>query len=184
MNKSKYEIYMIAAINLLINDNTQTDLGNYILEYDYGFCEIGTGDMYNGDACLAIAVRLKNKTSNLIEWGEVYCKRLIRNSSVYSNEARQKLGKILDEIYASSKEKKLEFILKSENRITKKPYAKDELVAPEIAAFFKNLKGSDSEGFPIVRLGGKLPKEVIPFIDTAFTCVVENVKSSSNNRRI
>lgn len=184
MNKNNYEIYMIAIINLLINDNNKTDFGNYILEYDYCFSEIGGGDMYNGDACLAVAVRLKNKTSKLIEWGNVYYKRLIRDSSVYSVEARKKIEKIFGEIYASSKEKKLDFILRSENRITKKPYATNMLVDPKIVSFFKNLNGTAEDGFPIVRLGGKIPKEVIPFIDAAFNCSIDNIKNSSNKRKI
>lgn len=74
MNKNNYEIYMIAMINLLINDNNKTDFGNYILEYDYGFST--------------------------------------------------------------------------------------------------------------VRLGGKIPKEVIPFIDAAFNCSIDNIKNSSNGRKI
>ena len=73
--------------------------------------------MFSGDACFAVAVRLKNKTNDQIEWGNIYYKRLISNSDAVSAESRIKLEKKLGEIYEDSKEKKLEFILRNENKM-------------------------------------------------------------------
>lgn len=85
MSKINDKIYILSMIETLINEKNQTDLGDYILEYAHDFSEIGGGDMYDGDACLAIAVRLRKKNSNLIEWGNIYNKRLIPSSSTVDN---------------------------------------------------------------------------------------------------
>jgi len=184
MNKTNYEIYITAMIELLINNNNQTDLGDYILEYKSDFAEIGGGDMYNGDACFAVAVRLKNKTNEQIEWGNIYYKRLISDSDAVSAESRIKLEKKLGEIYEDSKEKKLEFILRNENKIFKKPYAKSSLVIPQLASFFQNLNGSSFDGYPTVQLGGRFPKDAISYLETTFNDIVAKTKNTSiSNKR-
>ena len=184
MNKTNYETYIIAMIELLINNNNQTDLGDYVLEYKSDFAEIGGGDMFSGDACFAVAVRLKNKTNDQIEWGNIYYKRLISNSDAVSAESRIKLEKKLGEIYEDSKEKKLEFILRNENKIFKRPYAKDSLVIPQLASFFKNLNGSSFDGYPTVQLGGRFPKEAISYLEAALNDIVAKTENISiSNKR-
>ena len=41
MNRTNYETYILSMIELLINNNNQTDLGDYVLEYKSDFVEIG-----------------------------------------------------------------------------------------------------------------------------------------------
>lgn len=181
MNKINYEVYILAMIELMINNNSQTDLGNYILEYASDFAEIGGGDMYDGDACLAVAVRLKNKTSNSIEWGNIYYKRLISNSNAVSSEARQKLEKMLSDINEKSEEEKLNFILKTESKIFKKPYAKSVTVIPQLASFFENLQYM-SDDYPAVSLGGRFPKNAVPYLETVFSDTITKTQSLSSNK--
>ena len=108
-----------------------------------------------------------------------YYKQLIPNSSVYSPNEREKLERKFSEIYEGSKEEKLEFILKNENKIFKKPYAKDMLIPSQLAPFFKNLNGLTDDGYPTVELGGKLPKDVIPYLQATFNDVVDKTKNTS-----
>lgn len=181
MNKINYEVYILAMIELMINNNNQTDLGNYRLEYTSNFAEIGGGDMYNGDACLAVAVRLKNKTSNSIEWGNIYYKRLISNSNTVSAETRQKLEIMLSEIKEKSEEEKLNFILKTESKIFKRPYVKSETVIPQLAAFFENLQYM-SDDYPTVSLGGRFPKDAVPYLETVFSNAITKTQNLSGNK--
>ena len=97
MKKYNYETYVNAMIELLINNNDQTDLGDYVLEYKLDFAEIGGGDMYDGDACLAVAARLKNKNTNRIEWGNIYYKRLIPNMDAVNLKSKSLLANKLNE---------------------------------------------------------------------------------------
>ena len=182
MSKIEYQVYIIGMIESLINHNEQTDLGNYILEYMTDFAEIGGGDMYNGDACLAVAVRLKNKSTDLFDWGKIYYKRLIPNSSAVSADAREKLEEMLSDIRVKSVEEKLDFILRSESKIFKRPYAKSSLVYPQLASFFENLNHMDSFDYPAVALGGKFPKDAIPYLDDVYTDIVAKVPSLSEKR--
>lgn len=78
----------------------------------------------------------------------------------------------------------MEFILKPENIITKKPYVTNMLIQPELASYFNNLNGMSMDGFGTVHLGGKIPKEVIPFIDAAFNCSSEIFKTPTNRKKI
>ena len=115
MNKVNYQIYLLAITELLINNNNQTDLGEYVLEYSSNISEIGSEDMTYGVPCLAISVRLKNKSSSLIEWGNVYYKKLDLESNL--SISKENVEKKLSEIYESDKEYKLDFISKSESKI-------------------------------------------------------------------
>lgn len=181
MNKEKYKIYVMSMIELMIHNNNQTDLGNYVFEYTHSFFSVGDDDMRNGDACLAVAVRLKNKTSNSIEWGNIYYKPLIPNSSAVAIETREKLEKMVSEIKAKDEGEILSFILKPESKISKKPYLKSSFISPELAPFFKNLQHLDGD-WPTVSLGGKLPKDVIPILEDTFNDTIGGIQSSSGQR--
>ncbi|WP_285816121.1 hypothetical protein [Thomasclavelia cocleata] len=182
MNKVNYQVYIMAMIELMINNNNQTDLGNYRLEYTSDFAEIGAGDMVCGDACLAVAVRLKNKTDDSIEWGNIYYKRLISNSDAVSSEAREKLEKMLSEINEKSEEEKLNFILNTENKVFKTPYAKSCFIIPELASFFQNLQQLLYDGYPAVSLGGKFPKEALPYLGSVFTDIIAKTQNLSSDK--
>ncbi len=181
MNKAKYEIYVMSMIELMIHNNSQTDLGNYVFEYTHSFDNVGEGDMRTGDACLAVAVRLRNKTSNSIEWGNIYYKRLIPNSSAFSIETREKLEKMVSEIRAKDEGEILNFILKPESKINKKPYLKSAFINPELAPFFQNLQHLDGD-FSTVSLGGKLPKDVVSHLEDTFNDTIGGIQSSSGQR--
>lgn len=183
MNSVNSKIYFIAMIELLINGHNATDLGTHILEYKLDFSSVGADDMLEGNACLAVAVRLKNKTSGDIEWGRIYYKTLIKNHGAYSQEARKKLSSILHKIQNGSIETKLDFITNLENRLLKRYYAKSSFVDPELVAFFENLKYSTYDGYPAVCLGGRFPKELNPCVDMVFTEIVNEVSEQFKSYR-
>lgn len=186
MDKINYKIYTMAMIELLVNGNNQTDLGTHTLEYFVDFAEVGAGDMYEGDACLAVATRLKNKSTQSIEWGNIYYKRLIQNSDAISKESRLKLENRLNQIFESSLDEKINFIFRAERKFLKTPYLKSEFIEPQLAAFLKKLGGSSSfDDYPTVSLDRKFPTEVVPNIELLFNDVVtKNQKLSSENQNI
>ena len=138
--------------------------------------------MTYGNACLSIAVKLKNKSNNLVEWGNVYYKRLIPNSNVVSTEAREKLEKIVQEINLKSTEEKLNFILKPETKVLKKPYIKNSFINNDLTSFFENLTYMADDGFLIIPLNGKLKKDALTSLEIAFNNIIGKIKNLNNNK--
>lgn len=169
------KVYLIGMVETLINNHNQTDLGTHLLEYKRGFTDINSGDAYiDGDGSLGLAVRLKNKENNIIEWGEIYYKPLMKNTTCNSREGREEIEKRFNEILMGSVEDKMKFITRLENKILKRPYAKDNLVDPVFSDFFKNLNFLAYD-YPAVSLGGKFPKEQLPFLNVAFDIVMDSL---------
>lgn len=175
MNNASNKIYFIAMIELLINEHNVTDLGTHLLEYKLDFSSVGGDEMIDGDACLAIAVRLKSKDSKDIKWGRIYYKPLIKKHTAYGEEARKKLKSILYTIQNSSIDEKLDFITNLENRLLKRCYVKSSFVDPVLADFFENLNYSLYDGYPATDLGRPFPKELVPCVDSVFNEIVPNV---------
>ncbi len=175
MSNIDYKTYITSMIESLVKGKNQTDLGKYVLEYKHSFAEIGQGDFSYGDSCLAVASRLKNKDSGLIEWGNIYYKKLVPNSCV--PDARKKLEKMYDEICESSIEDKLEFILRPETLFVKKPYERSLFINPEISSFFKNLNYS-SELSCYIDLGGYFPKDALPYLEETFSKIIQGEEAN------
>ncbi len=83
MSKLNEKIYAISSIDLLINGQNETDMGDYILQYFTMFDNISYGltEVEDEDACLAIAVRLKNKKNDKTVYGETFYKKLNSHES-------------------------------------------------------------------------------------------------------
>ena len=92
-------IYEIAMNELLINNNDSTDLGKYMLEYITGYSDINSGDFGSGDAALAVGVRLLDKKSGEVVWGNVYYKTLIKDK--LCSNATEELSSMVDNLYLS-----------------------------------------------------------------------------------
>lgn len=178
MNNINNQIYLIAATELLINNNSSTDLGNYVLEYGQDFAEINFKDMSHGDGCLAIKARLVNKQTGKIEWGNVYYKRLIKSKDFSGPIYKEDLMDKLKAIYALPIEEKIAFIVRPESLFSKRPYAKSQFVEGQIASFFEGLSSYNSLYHDItIHLNGKLPNDVIPYLNNAFA----NILPQSND---
>ena len=138
--------------------------------------------MSYGDVYLAIAVRLRNKANNLIEWGNIYYKRLILipNSDITSK--KEILEKMIQEIDSKSVEEKLEFILNYENKILKKPYAKSSFVNNELTSFFENMHCETDDGFSIIPLNQKLNNEVLSSIDSSYNDIMANIQGLNSQK--
>lgn len=167
----KEKIYILAAIETIINKKTTTDLGNYYLEY---FLDIGnytTSFSDNFDVSLIIGVKIRNKKTNKIEWANIYYKILEKNTFI--NDVNKE--ELLKEILLSSKENQINLILKPETAILKKPYATSDFVEPN--EFTKELTISNSEEFPVTKLGGPIPKQIKQEINELFKLKINEIKS-------
>lgn len=159
---------------LLINEKNEIDLGNYILQSKTKFSEVNAHDMVEDDACLALAVRLVNKTTRNVEWGKVFYKPMIKNSRANTQEASAKLNAMMQQLMGSSNEEKMAFISKSEGRFFRKPYLNSSFIDPTIASFFENLNHLQ-EDYPAISLGGRVPKDVIPRLELTYNELSESM---------
>lgn len=184
MNNTDKKVYLTAMNDTLINNNNSTDLGLYVMEYEMNLAEISQGEMCPSDSCLALSVRVKNKGTKRIEWGQIYYKRLVKGSTDVTMKKKQ-LKKIVKEIKDSSDEEKLIFITKPEEGILKRPYIKSfNSISPELTSFFDHLNSaSQFDGYPQIHLGGKFPKEALPYLDLAFNKMVVNRQPSFNENK-
>lgn len=113
------KIYLIAAIDCIINGNTynKVDLGNYELEYLVGEEErITLMQDEGGIPSLQIQVKLRNKITMNIEWVEIYYKSLKKYS--------------FNDIFNLPIQDKKNFIFRAETFISRKKYATSVFVIP------------------------------------------------------
>ena len=167
------KIYILAAIETIINKNTTTDLDHYRLEY---FLYLGnyTNSFYEScDMALIIGVKIRNKEINEIKWANVYYKIVSIN-----NTTKEEL---LKEILSSSKDSQMNFILKSETLILKKHYLTSDFVEPN--EFIKELKISIRDEFPVVKLGGFISKQIRQEINELFKLKINEIKSEVSDSK-
>lgn len=167
----KEKIYILAAIESIINKNTATDLDSYRLEY---FLDLGnyTTSFYESlDVALIIGVKIRNKETNEIEWANIYYKVFAKNVSINDIDKKNALKEIL----LSSKENQLNFILKQETSILKRTYVTSDFAEPN--EFVQELKLSTSDNYPVIKLGGVISKQVKQMINQKIKEVVAEFKS-------
>ena len=175
MSKLNEKIYAISSIDLLINGQNETDMGDYILQYFTMFDNISYGltEVEDEDACLAIAVRLKNKKNDKTVYGETFYKKLIRHESCYKPEIREKLNKMMEEFSNKTNEEKISFIFRPESKIFKRPFAKSDTCPGKISSFLQDLERVNETGAYIGI--GRFPKEAMPYLDEAYNNVIEQI---------
>lgn len=112
-------IYMLAAIETLINNNSSTDLGDYSLEYRLKIENIDNIWLEDvTDAALCIMVRSRNKVTNKIESGDFFYKIIEKHSSIEGSEKNKAIERILNMNLAQ----KLDFILRPEKLFSKSKF--------------------------------------------------------------
>ena len=157
------KIYLLVSFDSILEGNkyNKIDLENYELEYlvvEKERISAWQDAMESGIPSLCIQVKLKNKKTNKIEWAETFYKSL-KNYS-------------LEDIYNLSLEDKKIFILKKENPITGKKYAKSEVGASN--DFYKELDHVvDGFGYPNIVMPKILTKEAKSNIETALFLYLE-----------
>ena len=166
-------IYDLVMREMLINGNDSTDLGKYVLEYKTMYTNINTGDMVYGDASLAILARLVDKESGQIVWGNIFYKKLIEE--VHWTDVIDELNKIMNNIYNSSLDDKIEFINKPET-LFRRPYANWFLVDPIAAEYFNDLNHVDNfdDMLNAVSLGGRFPKDALLTVGETYKSIIES----------
>lgn len=163
----KEKIYYLAAIETIVNKNYSTDLGDYRLEY---FLDLGIHVPHfkedNISSALVLGVKLRNLKTKKVEWVDLYYKILEKgqlnkeiSNTMFTNVLK---GSIIEQ---------LNFILREETFILKKPYVSSSaflkmeeffIDIPKETYYIDNF-GSllNSNGIlTSVKLGGKIPKEV------------------------
>ena len=182
MSKLNEKIYAISSIDLLINGQNETDMGDYVLQYFTMFDDMTYDLTEDVDASLVISVRLKNKKNDKIEYGETFYKKLIRHESCYNSETRVKLNKMMEELSNKTDEEKIAFIFRPESMVFKRPFTKSNIVPGEIASFLKDLEKVNESGSYIGI--GKFPKEAMPYLDEAYNNAIKQLgKEPVESRR-
>lgn len=175
------KIYTLAMIEMLINNKKQTDLNTHTLEYDFKLSDVLVREKTN--ACLAIAVRLRNKKTGLLDWGSIYYKSLIENDSICKISTFTKVRNILKKLSCAPTNKKMDFIFKLETKVLETPYIRGNYVYPIFYLFFENLNRVSADGYPIVYLNGKIPRKAIKSIEKSYEEITENKKASDYVRK-
>lgn len=161
MNSINDKVYLIAMMEVLLNGNTKTDLGTHVLEYTSDVATIDHDDLHNGKTCLAVGARLRNKSTDLIDWGELYYKHVSDTLDTFKEK--------MEDLENSDYNEKIEFILKPENLILRKPYDMCDDVKSKLSNFFENLGWlKDDDEYPTVILDGPFPKVTVTFLNDAF----------------
>ncbi len=173
-NKINYQVYNLSIMDILFNNNTYTDLGKYVLEYRLFFDNIFGNEDCAGFAALAIAVKLINKCTDKIEWGNVYYKSLSSSEhlvaySPFNGVANiEKFKQKFLDIFNGTDMDKLAFINKNEARIFNKSYHTESSTSATVSSYFENLNGRATDGWPTISLNGRFPKDAIDELNSAY----------------
>lgn len=153
--KVKEELYILAAIETVINNNSSTDLGDVTLEYQLRVGDIPRLLIEDDDTSLDIMVRSRDNETGKLEDGEIFYKILERNKRPKEDEK----DAILDSVLNMSVAEKLEFILRRESRLSKKKYKDNHCFSP--SDFFEGmgLEDLDCYDYPVTTFGINLSIE-------------------------
>ena len=137
-----------------------------------GYTNIDMGDMDYGDASLAIAVRLVDKKTKEVVWGNIYYKPLIKHA--FANHVKIELDNMVNDLYASSTEDKLNFITKPET-ITKREFKTYPFIDAYLSNYMQNLQHQDRlvEIDTAVSLNGRFPKDALLEVNEVYNSLNE-----------
>ncbi len=176
MNDINDKVYLISMIEILLNNNKETNLGKYALEYELTESVINSGDQDEKSVTLAIAARLKDKEENKVVWGNIFHKVLQKNIDPFTKETIEGLKRFMSKLNESSEREKLDFILRAESKSKRKcngMYQLSDSIDPRIAGFFENLQ-ENKIGSPLAILGGRFPNDAIDELDDAYLTLIKN----------
>lgn len=168
MKSTDYKIYLLSMLESLVYNKKETDLGDYLLEYRLFYDSTYGGDMVPGDSGLAIATRLVNKESNLVEYGNLFFKKMIKGEDYHPSktELTKRLDQMLSDISNGTVEDKMAFILRPERRFRKIPFIKDFSISSNLGDFFSDLRYFDYGMMEsVIGLGGPLPDDAKGLVD-------------------
>lgn len=151
MTKEDYHaIYILTALENLINNKTKTDLGFYTLEYEMQLDSfiLNQKELYS----LTFLTRLRNKRTNEIIWGDIYRKPLTQNNKHITSKI-EGLKELMDLLNKNIHEK-LDFIFQYET-FFQELYMTTSVIREY--SFFKELKDEETE---FTKLGGEIPKNL------------------------
>ncbi len=127
------EIYLLSAIETIINQKATTNLGTYSLEYSLEQDNIFNPSKGFQDSSLVIHTRFKNNLTKQVTGGISFSKTLKENSDFRSDDSYKMLENLLD----GPLQEQLSFILKVEDPLTKNNYTVNN--SPESNYFFEKI---------------------------------------------
>lgn len=154
-NKVREELYLLAAIETIVNNNSSTDLGDTTLEYQLRVGDIPRVLIEDDDTSLDIMVRSRDNETGKLEDGEIFYKILEKNKMPAEDEK----DAILDGVLNMSVAEKLDFILRREGRFSKKKFKNSVTFSP--SDFFEGmgLEDLDCFDYPVTTFGINLSPE-------------------------
>ena len=175
MNDINDKVYLISMIEILMNNNKETNLGKYALEYELTESIINSKEQEEKSATLALAVRLKDKEENKIVWGNIFHKILQKGVNPFSKETMAEIKTFMSKLNEKSEREKIDFIIRAEKKRKRKcdqMYQLSDYIDPRIAGFFENLQETKI-GSPLANLGGRFPTDAISELDNAYITLIE-----------
>lgn len=156
MKEKREQIYLLAAIETLINNNYSTDLGDYTLEYGLRVGYVDRLLIESEDASLDIMVRSRNNATGELEEGDLFHKVINKGKMLPRDDEDEALENILN---MDTKEK-LAFIMRPEKKFSKSKFKDGITTSPD--EFFQEagIEDTQSSDYPITHLGIKLPDNV------------------------
>ena len=153
--KVREELYLLAAIETIINNNSSTDLGDCTLEYQLRVGNIPRFFIEDDDASLDIMIRSRDNETGKLEDGEIFYK-VLEKSKIPDESEKDAL---LDGILNMSVTEKLDFILRRENHFSKSKYKNSWLFHPTDFFADMDMESLDCYDYPVTTFGIDLSPE-------------------------
>lgn len=175
----KEKIYLLAAIETLINAKESTMLSNYVIEYNIDVSDRFSLHYDEGVGCeasIAFLTRIKDLETGKYIWGDVFYKPLKKKTSVHDCNASE----LADKIINGTNEEKIAFIFRPEKTLIKKLYVKSNLLPSY--SFFDSFKETDGFGYGALGVGGSILKKVAKEIDDKVVELLSDFDKTLDNK--
>lgn len=174
------KIYLLAAINTLINRECLIDLGRYELE-----CEIDVVDRKHNigpgtDAAVMFMVKLRDIESGEVDYVECFYK-IIKRKLFRPYEGDPIAEENYQQLYNSNDLERLAFILRSETKIIKKMYMTSFYYKRN--EFLDEFCGYDETGRLVFKGKKNVTAEAEASIDDALLRTIDDLKATIGKGR-
>lgn len=150
-SKEMENIYILAAIESIINNNTSTDLGELSLEFKVkvvNLPDLMLEDTYN--IAMEVMVRSRENATGKLKDADIFHKKLKRG---YGCEEEREM--ILNQVFNMSTAEKMDLIMRREKKLSSSKYRRNWLYSPD--EFFEGIDLHNDGLDDHVLLGIELP---------------------------
>lgn len=179
MKEKREQIYLLAAIETLINNNSSTDLGDYTLEYGLRIGYVDRLLIEEEDASLDIMVRSRNNATGALEEGDLFHKIINKGGMINWSDEEEALNSIL----SMDTKEKLDFIMRKEKRFSKSKFT--DAVTSTPSEFFQEagIEDTDSYDATVTHFGIKLPDEVQASVTARVKEYIDEINMTVNETK-